>query len=251
MRPHPHDELAKMRKAGRVVAEMHETTRAAVRPGVTTLELDRVAREVLERRGAPGRTSSATTGVPGGDLRVAQRHDRARHPGRARRARGGRHHLDRLRGDHRGLPRRRRLHDGRRRDLRRGGPADRGHRAQSLCAGIDQMVDGNRLTDIGHAVQDVAEAAGFSVVREYVGHAIGTAMHEEPQVPNYGRGGTGPKLRSGIVFAVEPMVNAGTADDHAARRRLERRHRRRLAVGPLRAHHRHHRRRPGGLHRCL
>jgi methionyl aminopeptidase len=79
----------------------------------------------------------------------------------------------------------------------------------SLDAAIDQMREGNRLSDIGHAVQTVAEEAGFSVVREYVGHAIGTAMHEEPQVPNYGPPGKGVKLRSGHVFAVEPMVNAG------------------------------------------
>jgi methionyl aminopeptidase len=80
----------------------------------------------------------------------------------------------------------------------------------SLHAGIEAMVVGNRISDIGHAVQTVAEAGGFSVVREYVGHAIGTRMHEEPQVPNYGEPGSGPKLKSGMVFAVEPMVNAGT-----------------------------------------
>jgi methionyl aminopeptidase len=72
------------------------------------------------------------------------------------------------------------------------------------------MEEGHRLSDIGHAVQTVAERAGFSVVREYVGHAIGTAMHEEPQVPNYGPPGKGIKLRSGHVFAVEPMVNVGS-----------------------------------------
>jgi methionyl aminopeptidase len=82
---------------------------------------------------------------------------------------------------------------------------------ESLFAGIDAMVDGNRISDIGHAVQTVAEAAGFSVVREYVGHAIGTSMHEKPDVPNYGPPGHGPRLRPGMVFAVEPMVNAGVA----------------------------------------
>jgi methionyl aminopeptidase len=79
----------------------------------------------------------------------------------------------------------------------------------SLFAGIDQMTVGNRLHEIGRAVQKVAEAAGFSVVREYVGHAIGTAMHEQPQVPNYWPGSPGPTLKAGMVFAVEPMVNAG------------------------------------------
>ena len=68
------------------------------------------------------------------------------------------------------------------------------------------------MSDIGHAVQSVAESAGFSVVRDYVGHAIGQAMHESPEVPNYGPPGKGLKLRAGQVFAVEPMVNAGSPD---------------------------------------
>jgi len=79
----------------------------------------------------------------------------------------------------------------------------------SLVAGIEQCVVGNRLFDIGHAVQTVAEGAGFSVVREYVGHGIGRAMHEDPNVPNYGTAGKGPRLETGMVFAIEPMVNAG------------------------------------------
>ncbi len=79
----------------------------------------------------------------------------------------------------------------------------------SLAAGIKQCVVGNRLFDIGHAVQSVAEGAGFSVVREYVGHGIGRAMHEDPNVPNYGTAGKGPRLETGMVFAIEPMVNAG------------------------------------------
>jgi methionyl aminopeptidase len=83
---------------------------------------------------------------------------------------------------------------------------------ESLLAGIAQMQPGGRLHDIGRAVQEVAEGAGFSVVREYVGHAIGTAMHEEPQVPNYWPGTPGPLLKPGMVFAVEPMVNAGGAE---------------------------------------
>jgi methionyl aminopeptidase len=78
-----------------------------------------------------------------------------------------------------------------------------------LHAGIEQMRSGARLHEVGRAVQDVAEHAGYSVVREYVGHAIGTAMHEEPQVPNYWPGSPGPTMKVGMVFAVEPMVNAG------------------------------------------
>jgi methionyl aminopeptidase len=83
---------------------------------------------------------------------------------------------------------------------------------RSLWAGIDQLRDGNRLHDVGRAVQDLAEAAGYSVVRKYVGHAIGTAMHEDPQVPNYWPGTPGPRIKVGNVFAIEPMVNIGTPD---------------------------------------
>jgi methionyl aminopeptidase len=79
----------------------------------------------------------------------------------------------------------------------------------SLQAAIDHVVAGNRLGDVGAAVEGKAEAAGFTVVREYVGHGIGTAMHEEPQVPNYGPAGRGMKLKEGLVLAIEPMVNAG------------------------------------------
>jgi methionyl aminopeptidase len=79
----------------------------------------------------------------------------------------------------------------------------------SLEAGIAKCVPGMRLHDISSAVQRVAESAGFSVVREYVGHGIGRAMHEEPQVPNYGAAGSGPTLQTGMVLAIEPMVNAG------------------------------------------
>lgn len=81
---------------------------------------------------------------------------------------------------------------------------------ESLEKGIAAAVDGNRLSDIGHAVQSHVEAAGFSVVRDLVGHGIGQAMHEEPQIPNYGTPGQGPRLKEGMVLAIEPMVNAGS-----------------------------------------
>jgi methionyl aminopeptidase len=84
--------------------------------------------------------------------------------------------------------------------------------AASLDAGIAQCVIGNHLFDIGHAVQKVAEAAGFGVVREYVGHGIGRNMHEDPNVPNYGLAGKGPRLEEGMVFAIEPMINLGAKE---------------------------------------
>ncbi len=200
------EEIAKMRRAGRVVAEMHERTREAARPGVTTLQLDKVAREVLERRGARSNFLNYH-GFPA--VICTSPNDMIVH----------------------GIPGDYRLKDGDIISIDCGAIVEGYHgdaaftmgvgevdpealrlievTDASLFKGIEQMVDGNRLSDIGHAVQTVAEAAGFSVVREYVGHAIGTAMHEEPQVPNYGPPGKGPKLRVGMVFAVEPMVNMG------------------------------------------
>jgi methionyl aminopeptidase len=80
---------------------------------------------------------------------------------------------------------------------------------RAMWAGIAQARPGNRLSDIGHAVEQVASAPGYGVVREYVGHGIGTRMHEEPQVPNYGRPGRGLRLDVGLVLAIEPMVNEG------------------------------------------
>jgi methionyl aminopeptidase len=79
---------------------------------------------------------------------------------------------------------------------------------ESLRRGVEKMVAGNRLSDIGHAIQSYVEEQGFSVVRDFVGHGIGTALHEEPQVPNYGPPGRGPRLEPGMVLAIEPMVTA-------------------------------------------
>jgi methionyl aminopeptidase len=200
------EEIAKMRKAGQVVAEMHEATRAAARPGVTTAALDRVAREVLERRGARSNFLNYH-GFPA--VICASPNDMIVHgiPGEYRLQEGDILSIDCgaiIEGYHgdaaftMGI-----------------GEIDRTAEKllrvteDSLWAGIEQIRSGNRLHEIGLAIQTVAEGAGFSVVREYVGHAIGTAMHEDPQVPNYWPGRPGPVLKSGMVFAVEPMVNAG------------------------------------------
>jgi methionyl aminopeptidase len=200
------EQLAKMRQAGRVVAEMHDCIRAAIRPGISTAELDLIGREVLARRGA----TSNFLGYHGFPAVICTSpNDMIVH----------------------GIPGRYRLKEGDIISIDCGAIIDGWHgdaaftapvgevspeatrlmevTERSLYAGIEQIVDGNRISDIGHAVQKVAEAAGYSVVREYVGHAIGTAMHEKPEVPNYGEPGKGQKLRPGMVFAVEPMVNAG------------------------------------------
>lgn len=83
---------------------------------------------------------------------------------------------------------------------------------ESLLKGIEQAAVGNRVSDVSHAVQTWAEGHGFSVVRDYVGHGIGRSLHEEPQVPNFGAPGLGPKLREGMVLAIEPMINEGGAE---------------------------------------
>jgi methionyl aminopeptidase len=83
---------------------------------------------------------------------------------------------------------------------------------QALSAGIAAARAGNRVGDISHAVQTMVESQGFSVVREFVGHGVGRKMHEEPQIPNYGRSGDGPKLKPGMTLAIEPMINAGASD---------------------------------------
>lgn len=200
------EEIAIMRRAGKVVAEMHECIRAAIRPGVTTLELDKIGRDVIERRGA----RSNFLGYHGFPAVICTSpNDMIVHgiPGSYRLEEGDIISIDCgaiIQGWHG--------------DAAFTAPVGQVSEEaaklikvteESLYAGIDQMVDGNRISDIGHAVQTVAEAAGFSVVREYVGHAIGTAMHEKPEVPNYGDPGKGPKLRVGNVYAVEPMVNVG------------------------------------------
>ncbi len=200
------DELAKMRKAGKVVAEMHEATRAAIRPGITTRELNDVAAAVIERRGARSNflnyhgfpavictspNDMIVHGIPG-DY-VLQEGDiisidcgaivEGYHGDAAYTAPVGTISADA-----------KRLLE---------------QTERSLWAGIEQMVIGNRLNEIGRAVEKVALAAHLGVVREYVGHAIGTAMHESPQVPNYWPGTPGPSLKEGMVFAVEPMLNLG------------------------------------------
>ena len=204
------DELAKMRRAGRVVAEIHEATRAIIRPGVTTEDIDRVAWGVLERRNAKSNflnyhgfpavvctspNSMIVHGIPSPEVVLVEGDIISIDCGAI---------IEGYHGDAAYT-------------VGVGEVSAEASRLmevteRSLFAGIDQLTEGNRLHEVGRAVQRVAEAAGFSVVREYVGHGIGTAMHEDPQVPNYWPGSPGPMLKTGMVFAVEPMVNAGGPD---------------------------------------
>jgi methionyl aminopeptidase len=200
------EQLDKMRQAGRVVAEMLDACAAAARPGATTADLDTVAREVLARRGAKSNflnyhgypavictspNNVIVHGIPG-SYRLEEGDLVSIDCGAI---------IDGWHGDAA-------------RTIPVGEISEEARKLirvteESLWAGIQHVRKGARLSDIGHAVQTVAEGAGFSVVREYVGHGIGRAMHEEPQVANYGDPGRGIKLKVGHVLAVEPMVNLG------------------------------------------
>lgn len=200
-------EIQLMREAGRIVALVAEKMRESVKPGITTADLDRLAEDTIKENGAKplfkgygGFPASICTSV----------NEEVVH----------------------GIPSLRLLKSG---DII---SIDIGAEKNGYCGdaavtlpvgevdaealrllqvtetslhkGIEQAVADNRLTDISHAIQTYAEANGYSVVREYVGHGIGKEMHEGPKVPNYGTPGRGLRLVSGLVLAIEPMVNIGT-----------------------------------------
>ena len=200
------DEIEVMAQASKVVAEALDIVRQEVRAGVTTDDLDRIAEEAIRARGAvpafKGYRSYPKTLCASVNEQVVH-----------------------------GIPSKRKLKEGDIIGLDLGAIVGGfygdsavtvavGHiddatarlvrvTEEALYLGIEQAVVGNRLTDISHAVQSHVEAAGFSVVTEFVGHGIGRQLHEEPQVPNYGKPGQGPRLQPGMVLAIEPMVNMG------------------------------------------
>ncbi|NLV92209.1 MAG: type I methionyl aminopeptidase [Firmicutes bacterium] len=201
------NELEKMWKAGQVVAQVHEWLREALRPGITTRQLDELAETKLRELGAipsflgyggfPGSACISVNeevvhGIPG---------DRVLEEG------------DIVSIDVGGIV------DGYHGDAARTWPVGEvSEEAQRLIAdteaalelAIEQARIGNRLSDIGAAVQTYAEARGYGVVRDFVGHGIGRSMHEAPQIPNYGLPGRGPRLKAGMTLAIEPMLNLGT-----------------------------------------
>lgn len=201
------EEVAKITKASRIVAESLEAVRAYLKPGMTTKELDRfVEKQIRERGGTPAfkgyRNYPATLcisvneevvhGIPSPDKVIKE-------------------------GDIVGLDLGA-IYDGFYGDsavtVAVGEVKPEAKRLiqvteESLYAGIAQACEGSRLSDISHAVQSHVEQAGFSVVTDFVGHGIGRALHEEPQIPNFGPPGRGPRLKEGMVLAIEPMVNMG------------------------------------------
>jgi methionyl aminopeptidase len=199
-----------MRAAGRVVAEMHQAIRAAARPGVTTLHLDHLAREVLAHRNA----TSNFLGYHGYPAVIcASVNDEVVH----------------------GIPNERPLQEGDIVSIDCGAIINGWHgdaaftmgigsisadarrlidaADRALTAAIAAMRPDGRLGDVGAAVEAVVNAAGFGSPRDYCGHGIGRAMHEAPDVENRGRRGKGPRLEAGVVLAIEPMLIAGGHDD--------------------------------------
>jgi methionyl aminopeptidase len=204
-------EIEKMREAGRHVAEILLELREAVRPGITTRELDRLAEKQIAARGVvssfKGYDPHGLPAYPA--VLCVSVNDEIVHgiPGSRAIVEGDIVSLDfgvSLEGWH-----------GDSALTVAVGEVEAERRAllevtrEALDLAIDRMRPGQRLSDIGFAVQSLVEAHGFSVVRDFAGHGIGREMHEAPWIPNYGAPGRGPRLVPGMVFALEPMVNAG------------------------------------------
>ncbi|SMO79558.1 type I methionyl aminopeptidase [Melghirimyces algeriensis] len=199
-------EIQYMREAGRLVYETHQLLKSAIQPGVTTRELDRLAEEFIRKNGA----TPSFKGYNGfkGSICTSVNEELVH-----------------------GIPGERTLQDGDIISIDIGACLEGYHgdsawtypvgeiseeascllevTEESLFKGLAEAKPGNRIGDISHAVQTCAEQAGFSIVREYVGHGVGENLHEEPSIPNFGPPGKGPRLKPGMTLAVEPMVNAG------------------------------------------
>ena len=199
-------EIELMREAGKIVAYAHEVVREHIKPGITTMELDRIAEEVIRKYHAVP-SFKGYGGFPGSIC--ASVNEEVVH----------------------GIPSNRMLNEGDIVSVDIGayikgyhGDAARTHGVgtitdeakklidvtrDSFYEGLKYCVEGYRLSDVSHAIQAFVEENGFSVVRNYVGHGIGQDLHEDPQIPNFGPPNKGPKLKRGMVFAIEPMVNFG------------------------------------------
>ncbi len=199
-------EIEMMRIAGRIVAETLELLKESIRPGITTLELDRIAEGfIIKRGGIP-----AFKGYNGFPASICSSiNEQVVHgiPGSAALSEGD------IIGIDIGV-----IYGGYYGDAARTygvGEIDSENERlikvtkESFFKGIEFALAGNRLSDISHSIQKHVESNGFSVVRDYVGHGIGSSMHEEPQIPNYGPPNKGPRLAAGMTLAIEPMVNQG------------------------------------------
>ena len=206
-------EVDRMRHAGQILAGILDVLHGELRPGVTTGELDAIAERMIRDAGAIPSFKGYGANPPFPGSICASINDEVVH----------------------GIPSpRRRLADGDLVSIDIGCIYDGWHAdcartwtvgtvpsevsdlvaatRRGMEAGIAAAVPGNRLGDVGHAIETVARAGGYGIVRPFVGHGIGTSMHEDPQVPNYGRPGTGLRIEAGMCFAIEPMFNLGGDD---------------------------------------
>lgn len=200
-------EIDLMRKAGRTLAEALLLVESKVKPGITTAELDRIAEEFITKQG--GKPSfKGLYGFPSALCISINEQVVHGFPSSYKLQEGDIISIDC------GV-----FLDGFHSDAARTFPVGEISEIskklidvteKSFFKGIEKAVEGNRLTDISYEIQSYVEQNGFSVVRDYVGHGIGKAVHEDPEVPNFGRPGRGPRLSSGMVLAIEPMVNIGT-----------------------------------------
>lgn len=200
-------EINRMHEAGKILAEIHRQIAKLIAPGITTHEIDQFAEKLMKQYGA----TPEQKGYKGYQYATcASINDVICH----------------------GFPKKEKLNDG---DIvtidmvvnlngwladsawsyavgNVSEEADRLLRVtkESMYKGIEQAVAGNRIGDVSHAIQTYAEAEGFSVVRDFIGHGIGQDMHEDPQVPHYGPPNKGPRIKEGMVFTIEPMLNVGT-----------------------------------------
>ena len=235
------EEIEKIAASGAIVVRTLRLLERQIRPGVTTAELDAAAERYIRSQGGVP-TFKGYRGFPASIC--ASPNSMIVHgiPGPYALERGDVISLDvgvtldgwvadAARTFSVGLARRARAEAARR------------HRRRSLMAGVEQCVVGNRLGDVSHAIQVIAEGAGLAIVRTLVGHGVGRNMHEDPQIPNFGEPGTGPRLLEGMVLAIEPMTTAGGPGVRVRQRRLVDLFAGRLAHRALRVHGRDHRRR--------
>jgi len=217
-------EIEKMRRAGRVVAEVLALVESALKPGVATIELDRIAEAHMRAEGAV----PSFKGYLGG-----RRYGHGPHAFPASICVSIDNEIVH------GIPNGRQIEDGQLVSIDVGAIVDGWHgdgartfvvgsvkrelidlveaTRKGMMAGIAAATVGHRIGDISAAVEAVAKPRGYGVVRQFVGHGIGTDMHEDPQVPNFGIAGRGPLLKAGMVLAIEPMVNAGSPDARGLR----------------------------------
>ena len=202
------DQIKIMKEAGRIPGEALLTARAHVRPGISTYELDRIERESIEKAGAKP-SFLGYGGFPGSAC--VSINDEVIHgiPSKKRFLEEG----DVVKIDvgafYKGF------HGDSARTIAVGRVSDEAQKLievtrASFFAGIEQLKVGNRLGDVGAAIDGLVVANGFSTVKRYIGHGIGRELHESPDVPNYGTPGRGTRLCAGLVIAIEPMVNVGT-----------------------------------------